>query len=250
MKHNPELMRLLLLDVRDGGHNNAIQRYPESLVLDQSAYLIDAQFVDGQYIKGSQGEVASAVMARLLPRGHEYLAQLECTNPQSTSTTTLVPSDPSVFISHSSADRDLAAALVDLLRDALSLRPEEIRCTSVDGYRLPSGADTNAQLRTEIDRSETFIALLTPGSIHSTYVLFELGAHWGRGDHWSLLVARGLTPGQLDEPLRSHNALSATAEPQLDQFVEELSRHLAKPLTTRAAWGAKAHLVATLAAPP
>ncbi|HYG35090.1 MAG TPA: toll/interleukin-1 receptor domain-containing protein [Clostridia bacterium] len=240
-------MRLLLLEVRDGGHNNAIQRYPESLILNHSAHLIDAQYVDGQYLKRGQDEIETAEISRLLPRGHEYLAQLEQATPQSDLPITDMPTDPYVFISHSTADRDLAAALVDLLRDALSLRPEEIRCSSVDGYRLPSGVNINTQLRTEIERSRTFIALLTPSSVHSTYVLFELGARWGRGAHWSLLVARGLTPGELDEPLRSHNALSAAAESQIDQFVEELSRLLAKPVTTRAAWGAKVHHVSTLA---
>lgn len=117
MKHNAELIKLLLLDIRDGGHNNAIQEYPEPLVLDQSAQLIDQQFVDGHYTKGSHGEIASVAMVRLLPRGHEYLSQLQQTNPQSTDITTRMPTAPLIFISHSSADRDLAAALVDLLRD-------------------------------------------------------------------------------------------------------------------------------------
>ena len=58
-----------------------------------------------------------------------------------------------LFISHSSADVDVAAALIDLLRSALNLPATAIRCTSVDGYRLPGGADTNAQLRREVNRT-------------------------------------------------------------------------------------------------
>jgi hypothetical protein len=54
---------------------------------------------------------------------------------------------PLVFISHSSADRRLARALVELLRSALNLPADRVVCTSVDGYRLPAGADTDEARR-------------------------------------------------------------------------------------------------------
>jgi len=49
-----------------------------------------------------------------------------------------------VFISHSRKDVDLATALIDLLRDGLGLRTNQIRCSSVDGYRLPVGSTRKA----------------------------------------------------------------------------------------------------------
>ena len=247
MKHDIELMKLLLLDVRDSGHALAIKRYPEPLVLDQSAYLIDAGYVSGDYIKGHQGEIVTAIMTRLLPRGHDYLSEVE------KSTTRSQPNRENnnvirIFLSHSSADTELAAAIIDLLRDAFSLPPNQIRCTSVDGYRLPSGANTNEQLRSEILDSETFVALLTKASIASTYVLFELGARWGAGRHWSLLLGGGLRGADLREPLKAHNALDAASEAQIDQFLIELGASLGIHLTTRAAWGSKVRRVASLAA--
>ena len=240
-------MKLLLLDVRDGGHSESRKRYPEALVLDQCAYLIDAGYVDGKYAKGNQGQLASAVMTRLLPRGHDYLTELERTIP---TTHQNMPAQNviSIFLSHSSADTELAAAIIDLLRDAFSLPPQSIRCTSVDGYRLPSGANTNEQLRLEIHDSETFVALLTKASIASTYVLFELGARWGAGRHWSLLLGGGLRGGDLRDPLKAHNALDASSEAQIDQFISELAASLGIQVTTRAAWGAKAKRVVALAA--
>ena len=53
-----------------------------------------------------------------------------------------------VFISHSSIDKDIAERLIDILNTALKLGNEQIRCTSVEGYKLPGGAKTEEQLKT------------------------------------------------------------------------------------------------------
>ena len=81
-----------------------------------------------------------------------------------------------VFISHSSNDVQLAKPLIDLLRSALRLRASEIRCTSVPGYKLPGGAETDEQIREELLDAPVFIGLVTEASLESKYVLFELGA--------------------------------------------------------------------------
>ena len=59
-----------------------------------------------------------------------------------------------VFISHSSKDIAVAKALVDLLRLAVGLNHRDIRCTSIDGYRLEVGADTDAELKKELKASK------------------------------------------------------------------------------------------------
>jgi hypothetical protein len=51
----------------------------------------------------------------------------------------------SIFISHSSKDGDLALALIELLKAGLALAADQIRCSSVDGYRLPVGVNTGKQ---------------------------------------------------------------------------------------------------------
>ena len=52
-----------------------------------------------------------------------------------------------LFISHSSKDSHFVQALIDLIRVAINLGSTQIRCTSIDGYRLPAGANTNEQLK-------------------------------------------------------------------------------------------------------
>lgn len=84
-----------------------------------------------------------------------------------------------VFISHSARDAGAAEALIRLLRAALALPASAIRCTSVDGYRLPGGADTNSRLRQEVIEAIALLGIISTTSLRSLYVLFELGARWG-----------------------------------------------------------------------
>ncbi len=113
-----------------------------------------------------------------------------------------------VFISHSSSDKGFAEALIELLKAAFNLPPAEIRCTSVDGYRLPAGAVTDEQLRDEIHNSTAFIALLSESSIQSTYVMFELGARWGLRLHLVPLIAPNCDSRIIEGPLRAVNAFA------------------------------------------
>ena len=131
-----------------------------------------------------------------------------------------------VFISHSSHDVGLAKILIELLQKALALRSHEIRCTSVDGYRMQSGARTDERLRAEVHGAELLIGIITPNSMKSAYVIFELGARWGAEKPMIPLLASGTTPELLEGPLAGINALDASYEGQVYQLVEDASGYL------------------------
>lgn len=131
-----------------------------------------------------------------------------------------------VFVSHSSQDSALAEQLVDLLRAALNIRASEIRCTSVNGYRLPVGAHSDEQLRQEVFEARAFLGILSPSSLVSAYVLFELGARWGAKKHLAPLLAPGLTSHALKGPIAGLNALSCESASQLHQLVQDLGKLL------------------------
>lgn len=131
-----------------------------------------------------------------------------------------------VFISHSSADRDAAAAFVELLRTALLIPAKEIRCTSVDGYKLAGGTNANDQLRQEVFDAETFVALLSPSSMASVYVMFELGARWGANRHLVPLMIGGVKPSDLKAPLSAIHAVSSASEGDMYQLVDTLAGQL------------------------
>jgi hypothetical protein len=131
-----------------------------------------------------------------------------------------------LFISHSSRDAGLAGLVVTLLRSALNLPAAAIRCTSVDGYRLPGGADTDEQIRREVLDAEAMIGIISVASLDSLYVAFELGARWGADLHLIPLMAPGVPPSAIRGPLAGKNALRADNASQLHQLVDELGGQL------------------------
>jgi hypothetical protein len=131
----------------------------------------------------------------------------------------------SIFISHSSKDADLALALIDLLKAGLAFTADQIRCSSVDGYRLPVGVNSEGKLREEVNAAKVVIGLITRSSLSSYYVMFELGARWGADLFLAPLLA-GVKANELSGPLSLLNALSANSEAQLHQLLEDIAKHL------------------------
>jgi hypothetical protein len=135
------------------------------------------------------------------------------------------PDNLKIFISHSKSDVQLATLVVELLRSALNLPAKDIRCTSVDGHRLPGGAEIDSQLRREIMGAKTVIGIISKESFDSAYVLFELGARWGQGENLIPLLAHGMHP-PLKGPIQNYNALSCESETQLFQFIADVGTQI------------------------
>jgi len=131
-----------------------------------------------------------------------------------------------IFISHSSEDVEIARMIVELIRAAYQIPTEKIRCTSVNGYKLPAGTSTENQLKDEIHHSKVLLAIITPHSINSAYVLFELGARWGLSLPLIPLVTSEQGVALLKGPLGNINALLSHDAAQLHQLLEDLGVYL------------------------
>ena len=178
----------------------------------------------------SGADVKLKARGRSMYQSH-LLEQDKNMSSESVSNTGLDPSSLDLFISHSSQDTDLALAFIELIKNACRISPERIRCTSVSGHKLPSGVPIDQQLQVELRKAKLFLGLITPSSIQSTYVLFELGARWGANLQLSPVLARGKQNDaeMLKGPLSGLNALKADASSDMHQLVDEFKKSLGSP---------------------
>ena len=166
----------------------------------------------------------------LTSKGHDLAERLrarstvEITRKTESPVTTQVHDPLRLFISHSSNDKAFAKLLVGLLRESLNLRPEHIRCTSLEGHKLPGGADIDAEVRREVHDSVAFIGLLSEQSLRSQYVLFELGARWGARRRVFPLLIPGTPMSLVEYPLKGLNVLDGSSGGDVHQLVTEIGR--------------------------
>jgi len=136
--------------------------------------------------------------------------------------TRIATSLPRLFVSHRHMDERVASALVDCIRARFLLAPHDIRCTSVYPYRLKAGEDTERKLREEVVQAEVVLGLISPTANESTYVMFELGAAWGRSVYTCPLLIKGATGEHLPDPIRNRHPLDLRNPRDCMQLLDDL----------------------------
>lgn len=135
--------------------------------------------------------------------------------------------NPLVFVSHSNRDGAFAEAFVSLLSVAFGLKRQQIRCTSVDGFGLAMGADTERQLRREVVQADLFFAIVSSFSAASAYVVFEMGARWGSNKSLFPVLVGGASSELLKSgPLAGRHALRCDNGAHVQQLVTDAARVL------------------------
>lgn len=224
MKRDQELLNKLLFLAEGEEPTPDLSEYAEEQQAYHAAILIDSGLVDGKTVKDHEGQVRGAAILDLTPQGHDFLERVR---KQESKSSPMKTEDIDIFVSHSQHDQDLPKAVIELLMEALQIPRTRIRCTSVTGHRLRGGMSIETKLRQEINSSRIFLGLLTPNSLSSTYVMFELGARWGIEKYWYLIKARGAQVSDLKGPLPAYHVPDASVEAELAQMIEDLGRELA-----------------------
>jgi hypothetical protein len=134
-----------------------------------------------------------------------------------------------LFISHAHRDVDIADRLVTAVDIGMDVPPGAIRCTSVPGYQLDLGSMPRDTLAQELTSVECVLAILTPNSLASQWVLFELGATWGLAQSWIPLLAGGLKDDQIPGPFRGAHGGQLSDSTSLVQCFDQLTKTLGWP---------------------
>lgn len=120
-----------------------------------------------------------------------------------------------VFVSHATADKYLAKILCEKLeaRGAITFRDDR----DIDG-----GDDIPDRIKEEISRSDEFVVLLTPQSLHREWILLEIGAAWG----WNLRIVAILYHVDLDPVPSIMKSKRAFLLNDLDHYLYEVEQRV------------------------
>jgi hypothetical protein len=86
-----------------------------------------------------------------------------------------------------------------------------------------------------VNEASVVIGLITPSSLSSGFVMFELGARWGANQFLAPLLA-GAKPADLSGPLALLNALPSSNEAQVHQQLDNISVRLGLSLQSAASY--------------
>jgi hypothetical protein len=131
---------------------------------------------------------------------------------------------PRVFISHRHREEEVVRALISVLEYYFMIGSKDIRCTSVDPYKLSPGDKTSDRLRSDIKAAEVVLGIISPESQDSKYVLAELGAAWGCEVPTFPLLIRGATYADVPSPLDERNCLDLSSGASIIQCIQAIGR--------------------------
>ena len=124
-----------------------------------------------------------------------------------------------VFLSHATADKWVAKVIC-----------EKIEATGASTFRddrdIDGGDDIPEKIRQQIIRSREMLVLLTPESVNRLWVLFELGAAWGRRSNFRIVTILDHVGTDRIPPLIKNK--KAVKINDLDQYIREISSRVKK----------------------
>lgn len=128
----------------------------------------------------------------------------------------------SIFVSHATADKELADKLVVLIETGIGIPDSDVFCTSLEGLGIPSGANFVDFIKSQIQEPRGVLLLLTPHYYASEFCLCELGASWSMAHRAFPLLLPPLTYDDVNGVLLGTQVLRLNSKEKLNQFQGEM----------------------------
>lgn len=131
----------------------------------------------------------------------------------------------SIFISHSTKDKEIVDAFIDLiLHGALSVPINKIFCVSTDGTKIESGADWRNSIKDSLLSAKINFLIITPNYKESEVCLNEMGAAWVTSAYVIPLIIDPInykTVGIIQEPNQYEKLLVDASLDRIKDRVQE-----------------------------
>ncbi|MCF6271113.1 MAG: TIR domain-containing protein, partial [Melioribacteraceae bacterium] len=130
-----------------------------------------------------------------------------------------------IFLSHASKDGEIVKYFIDdILTGGLSVRINDIFCTTTDGTKIESGEDWRNSIREELKNAAITILIITSNYKESEICLNEMGAAW---------VTSGKVIPLIVEPIK-YSSVGIIQEPkQIEKLLDEKSLDRLKDIIQR-----------------
>jgi hypothetical protein len=145
-----------------------------------------------------------------------------------------------LFISHSSADQELADAFVDLLETGIQgLSSSHIFCTSLEGLGIPAGMNFVEHIREQLGGCTAFVPLISSNYVQSDFCLCELGATWALLNRMLPVIAPAFDTERVPGILRGVQYKKLDISSDLDDIRDHIVPILAIESGPTARWNKK-----------
>ena len=132
----------------------------------------------------------------------------------------------SIFISHSSKDKDVIEQFVDqILKLGIGIPNDSIFCTSIEGMGIENGAKMREWIHEHIKDCDLAFLMISPNYKNSEICLNEMGAIWALGKKEKILLLPGVDYDNMGWLEEIRQAGHIEKESTLDQLYDELTEH-------------------------
>ena len=126
-----------------------------------------------------------------------------------------------IFISHSHKDKKIVEIFVLILQD-IGIAPENIFCSSLEGYGTPLGKDFTNDIKSRLNEEVLAFFILSENFYTSAMCLIEMGAVWVQtNDHISVTIPP-FKFEQMQGVFQYFKGMSINQEKDLDMLKETL----------------------------
>lgn len=141
----------------------------------------------------------------------------------------------SVFVSHAVVDARIAEAIVGLLENGIGVPGDQIFCSSLEGYGIPTGENFVGYIKGQMENPDIVILLLTPNYFASKFCLCEMGAAWVKSHKIFPILVPPLTYDAVQ------GVIASTQVAKIDNDIKynEIREYLAEKLELQKKNGAK-----------
>ncbi|ASK18077.1 toll/interleukin-1 receptor domain-containing protein [Halomonas sp. N3-2A] len=129
---------------------------------------------------------------------------------------------PTVFISHSSVDKDLIFQIKSLVRGRTSGTVDLFQ--SSDGESIPFGNNWIHQVEENLNKSKIMFVFVSPRSAMSSWIYFEAGFAYSKGIKVIPIGIDGVDIGSLKPPLNLLQGFNVSSAEGLNNIIAVLNR--------------------------